>query len=406
MNCIGINQAAQKENNLSLVLRLIRKNKGCSRIWLSQETGLTSASIGKLVGQLIDWGVVSEKEGYGSEVGRKPIRLEVNCGQFRSAAVRINRDVAKLAVYDFGGRIICADSCNLAECTSPKESLRLISNRLNELSAGLDIQPMCIGVAIPGPFNYITGQVSASSEFPEWTSVDIKSEIEAICPLPVFVEHDGKCGALAEIRYGNYPEDSNLLFITADKGVGGGLIINGNIYHGKLGYSGEIGHTSINMFGPKCSCGNRGCLELYGSTSAMRKMYIAQKYDVLNVPEHEETVEEILAFVRSGDPLACGVYKKTVSYLAFGAVGIINSFNPGYVVFADRLTYGGELFIETVMDTLRQYLMPEQMESMEVRTSSFPAEDPTLLGASVMAFDNMLNTPSLYFKSSRQSTGG
>lgn len=270
----------------------------------------------------------------------------------------------------------------------------------SQLLSHTDVPVRCIGVAVPGPFNYKESRIHMMSGFPGWEKIDIRKRLEKAFSLPVFVDQDANCGALAELWFGGEHQPSSMLFITADRGIGAGLIMNSKIYRGRTGFAGEIGHTSIDILGPRCECGNRGCLELYGSSSALKNAYYQDLYfpsdpDSLSV---RPNTGMILERVRAGEPNACRAYTKAVSYLAFGVVGVINTLDPAAVVFSDRMVHGGPLFLETVMRTFKQYLMPEIFEHLQVKVCSLDG-DPMLLGASVLAYDHMLRIPSEFFNS-------
>ena len=180
---------------------------------------------------------------------------------------------------------------------------------------------------------------------------------------PVFLEHDANCGAMAELWYGAHRRDENLLYVVCDRGVGAGLIVGGDIYHGANGYSGEIGHASINFAGPLCECGNRGCLELYASSEALKEAYARSR---LIEGGAAAGSDEILDLVRKGDRAAVNAYRQVASHLAFGVIGLINTLNPNCVVFADRMVEVGGVFLDTVRNVLSRHLMPEIYESLNL----------------------------------------
>lgn len=395
----SINQSFQKENNIAVVLRALHADAGCTRVKLAEMTGLTQASITKIITQLIEWGAVSELESVGTGVGRKATLLHLNSENYRVAAVRINRNYINVAIYDMDGRLY-----DMARCeTNSQEGARRSVERMIQLLRGLlsraDVPVLSIGVAVPGPYNYNAGRISLMSGFPGWNEIDIKGELEKAFSLPTFVDQDANCGALAEMWYSDPEEDCDILFIAADRGIGAGLILDSSVYRGRDGFAGEIGHASINMFGPRCECGNRGCLELYGSSIALENAYRQEVFDPMNPSSllTDVSTRGILALVRAGDPAARRAYSKTVAYLCFGVVGIINALNPDTVVFADKIVNGGDLFLEVANQTFKQYLMPEYYDRLHIKVCSLDG-DPMLLGASVLAYDHMLLTPSTYFQ--------
>lgn len=395
----SINQNVQKENNISVVLRALRFDTECTRIRLAKATGLTQPSITKIIAQLMEWGTVSELESVGNGIGRKATRLHLNAERYRVAAVRINRTYINAAVYDMKGRLCDMASCKTSSEAGAHSSMRQLINMLSGLLARAPVPVLSIGVAVPGPYHFFAGRISLMSGFPGWNEIDIRAELETAFGLPVFVDQDANCGALAEMWYSGSEGNSDMLFICADRGIGAGLILDSSVYRGRDGFAGEFGHASINIFGPRCECGNRGCLELYGSTVALENIYRQEAFDPLDSDflAADTSAGEIMALVREGDAVARRAYSKTVAYLCFGVVSMINTFNPATVVFADKIIEGGNLFLQVADQTFRQYLMPEIYNGLNIRVCALEG-DPMLLGASVLAYDQMLRTPSAYFR--------
>lgn len=395
----GVNQVVQKENNLSLILHYLIRNRSCTRVWLSQETGLTQAAVGKHISQLMEWGMVTESEGVATGNGRRPLKLELNGQKYRSIAIRINRDYITCAIYDMLGKQYVHKYISISPEEGAAAALSKMLIVVGELIERSDIKPICIGVAVAGPYNRRTGRIVLMSGFPGWEDIDIKYELENAFSIQTFVEHDANCGALAENWFGNYPPGSNIIFIAADKGIGAGMVINGKIYQGRDGFAGEFGHSSINVFGPRCECGNNGCLELYGTINVMLRSYTQQVCGPMGsgIDPAMITDDYFINMVKSGEPTAVEIYRNTVSYLGFGVVGLINTMSPDAVIFSDKIIFAKELFLDTIKTTLKRYLMRDIYNGLEIRTS-LPEIDSILLGASVIAFDNLLQNPSASFK--------
>ncbi|MEG0640376.1 MAG: ROK family protein [Clostridia bacterium] len=399
----GINQASQKESNLSLVIRAIHGDPQCSRVRLSEQTGLKQATITKIINQLLNWGLVSEVE-YCDEgacsVGRKPIRLTLNSENYLLMAVRINRDYLRVAIYDIMCNLCDFREVRIDVLEGVDVSMNQLKRMMHQAAQSVSKPIMGIGVALPGPFDSRHNRITLMSGFPGWEKIDIKQTFEDEFHIPVFLDHDARCGALAELWHGEHRFTGNLLYICCDRGVGAGLIVNGEIYRGSTGFAGEIGHTSINLYGPICECGNHGCLELYCSTGALEQEYRSATFDILN-PANEQfglaTAQEILQLVRQGDSVAQKVYQKVTSYLAFGVVNVVNTLSPDVVIFADKMIEGGELFIQTVRATMKKFLLPAVYDHLIIDVATLGCKDPMLLGASVLVFEALLNQPSISF---------
>ena len=166
------------------------------------------------------------------------------------------------------------------------------------------------------------------------------------------------------------------------------------------GFAGEIGHISVNMYGPMCECGNRGCLELYCSTVVLENEYKREAADSDSFDgDFEIGADEILERVRYGsDAIAIKVYKRMVRNLAMGIVSIINTISPELLVFSDRLVEDGdkELFLSTMKASLEKHLLKEIYSKLIVSTSTVSG-DPVMLGASALAIDRIFKEPTLYF---------
>ena len=398
MTTNGLNQQGQKERNLSIIINRILREKGCTRAGLAREIGLTPAAVGKLTSELISWGMVEETESNTSGRGRNPIQLRIN-EEYQAIAIRINIGYVKFAVYNMGGQNLYYNNIITPNKLSPTETLNLINSEIEDIIFNKHFCPICIGVAVIGPFNCNTGTIAEISGLSGWGKINIKEELSRHFNIPVFVEHDANCGAMAELMYGDYPLNCNMLFVASDRGTGAGIIINGAIYRGFLGYAGEIGHASINVFGEKCECGNNGCMEIYGSVLALQKAYRRRLFNPLKgVPkESDYSIDHILRLVNNGDPIAQQEYINAVSYMTFGVASIIHILNPEYVVFADSITKGGSLFLETVNTTLQKYLEDELYNNTKIKVCALEG-DPMLAGAAVNAFEHLMRTPTAFFK--------
>jgi len=186
-----------------------------------------------------------------------------------------------------------------------------------------------VGVGIAGDVDSERGILRFSPNLQKWRNVNIKKFIERNTKIPTCVENDANCAA-----YGSYVIDGrrkykNFVTITLGTGVGGGIIIDGEIYRGSTGTAGEIGHITINPSGPRCGCGNRGCLEAYIGTHGIKN--IAKQ---LGFKADKVTPATIAAAAQKGDRTALSVYKKVSEYLAVGVGSIINILNPDMISFA------------------------------------------------------------------------
>ncbi len=398
----NINLSTLKEANFSLVIRAIRANYPCSRISLCKKTDLQQATMTKIVGQLISWGLVTETEAIESNLGRKPIGLMINSDKYPVCVVRLQRSLVEVALGYMDGRLSDFSGYKINMSSNAHLVIDQIKKMISNLIASASIKPIAISVALPGPFDIHKERITLMSGFPGWHEINIRAELEKDFSIPIFLEHDANCGVLAEQWFGNHEDDNNMLYIAAAEGVGAGILLDGGISRGMQGFAGELGHMSINMYGSRCECGNRGCLELYTTTRALEEEYKRKQFEINdgeNIQSDELFLpaEEILNRVRNGsDRAADEAYKHIVSILGFGIVSAINCLNPKVVIFADTLTDGGEIFLKHIDNVLKKHLIDDVYTTINVSVSSLQKQ-AILLGAGAIAFDQLLEKPSEFF---------
>jgi len=395
----GSNIITVRENNLSVVIRLIYKAKVCSRAELAKATGLKQATITNIINDLISWGLVFETGYIPGAANRRSVGIAINNAHYKTIGLRLNRDYVSAGLFDITGNMLERREYKFNPHSGPEEVVRQMQKFIKEFNAHHEADVLGVGVAIPGPFVVKHGKIALMSGFPGWENVDIKAELGEHTPAPVFLEHDANCGVLAEMWYGDISEFKDVIYIASDIGVGAGILVSKRLYTGGMGMAGEIGHMTIDYGGPLCECGNRGCLELYCSTHALLQEYKKELLHSLHETDHQEesTVEQILKAVASGDKTARNAFARVAQYLGIGLVSVINSFNPELIILSDKIAIAGEYLLQIVDDVLRERLLKPAYENTTVRLGSF-VEDGMLYGASALVLENLLQQPTVYFK--------
>ena len=196
-----------------------------------------------------------------------------------------------------------------------------------------------LGIGAPGPLDAATGLVYFAPNL-NWHNVQLKDLLEAALGLPVLVDNDANLAALGEQVYGAGRGTRDMVYITVSTGVGGGLILDGQIYHGTGGAAGEVGHITVDPHGPVCSCGNQGCLEAVASGTAMAR--VARELvagggglgilDAAGGDPGEITAITVAAAADAGDPEAKAILAEAGRFLGIGVASVINLLNPELVV--------------------------------------------------------------------------
>jgi glucokinase len=219
-----------------------------------------------------------------------------------------------------------------------------------------------IGVAAPGPLDYRTGLI-IDVPMMGWKNFPLGDCLRKEFGVPVYVENDGNLGALAEANVGVAKGENVVLYQTISTGCGGGIVIGGEIYHGRNGFAGEFGHVSINFSGPKCGCGGSGCFELYASGSAVNgRMKRDMKNGIKSMAF--ESIEYNLKKVNGkilslaagkGDPYAISLLQQEGYYIGVGLANLMNLFDPDVIVLAGGMVKAEKYFWYTMMNEIRRH---------------------------------------------------
>ncbi len=325
-----------KRMNTALILNLIRERGTISRIDLAKETGLTAATVTNLTAELIENKLVEEFNTGASTGGRKPILLKINSGEFCIASASISPDKVEFAVSDFCAKIIFYKHHKIDKTSTPERCVEFIIKSLEKFSKENPTRVIGIGVGIHGIVDSVEG-VSVYAPNLNWRNVNIKDLIAEHTDIPVFVDNDVRLMALAEMWFGTSKNADNFVFLYVGRGVGSAIVINKTLLRGSGDAAGEIGHTVIDIDGPKCECGKRGCLQAFTNEAAMLS-YLGDNLDKTSILNENSTCDDIVdAYLNNSDEAARIVLDKEIKYLSLGISNIINVFNPSLVVLSSEI---------------------------------------------------------------------
>jgi glucokinase len=215
-----------------------------------------------------------------------------------------------------------------------------------------------VGFGIPGILDLPAGRVRRSPNLPGWEGFDLHAALSQSLEVPVAIENDANAAALGEAWLGAGRGMQHFLMLTLGTGVGGGVIIEGKIFHGACGYAGEPGHTVVDPEGPPCSCGSRGCLEQFASGTAIARL-AAPHYG-------NTTAHDVALAARRGEPPAIEVYRRVGQSLGIAGASFANLLNPQGLVIGGAVAHAFDLFIEAMQTTLRQRAFVEVYDSLRI----------------------------------------
>jgi glucokinase len=251
----------------------------------------------------------------------------------------------KAGLVDEFGNILVTRKMKVAEEGDSESVAWTLVQLTQDLAAAGNIpldQIASVGVGVPGVVEVYSGSILYTCNLP-LRNIPLRKQFHHYLGLPLYVENDANCAALAEYHIGAGRASKRFVTVTLGTGIGGGIIHNGKIYHGSNGMAGEVGHMAIMYGGEKCNCGRRGCWERYASATALKRMTqhaLDEHPDstlAAVVTENEGKVSGQSAFIaaRQGDPVGQAVCDAYIQYLGMGIVNLINIFQP------DTLAIGG-----------------------------------------------------------------
>ncbi|NOY53645.1 MAG: ROK family glucokinase [Deltaproteobacteria bacterium] len=219
---------------------------------------------------------------------------------------------------------------------------------------------VAIGVGVPGVILARRGIIVSSPNLPDWLNVPLKEMIRKEFALPVVVENDANAAAFGEKWVGVGKGANSLICLTLGTGVGGGIILDGKVWHGEDGMAAEVGHTTVNPDGPQCKCGNTGCLEVYASATGIvsevrRRMKREGSLLKKSFQGREDffRAEDVFRAAKKGDRVSLKVIEQMGRYLGIGIANLVNLFNPDMVVLSGGVTAAWKDFIEIVNEEVR-----------------------------------------------------
>jgi glucokinase len=253
-------------------------------------------------------------------------------------------------------------------------------------------QVTAVGVAAPGPIDARAGVVTAPPNLPGWNCVPLGRLIQDELGLPAALENDAGAAALAEHRFGAGRGTQHMIYVTASTGIGGGFILDGELYSGATGAAGEIGHMTIAPQGPYCGCGNRGCLEALASGTAIAqeaRQRVARGVPTLIADLAEGDPDRISAKLvaeaaEAGDVEAQEILDTAMDYLGLGMANLVNLLNPELIVIGGGLSKMGDRLFQPVRRAIDRRAFRAPAQAVRVVPAEL-GDDAGVLGAAVVA---------------------
>jgi len=366
-----------KQNNMKIVLGFVREKGPVSRASIAKVTGLTRATVSSLVNELIEKGLVEEIGEGKSSGGRKPILLKLKSNSYLAIGIDLSDDKT------IGGYL-----CNLeAEIVATAEHKyensfdSILSAIQSIVSSLLKAAPekskvAGIGIGAAGIINPSKNEVLFSTNF-DILGTGLVKQLNEKFRLPVYIENESNAAAWAEKEYGNGKGFRNILYLSKGKGIGSGIIIDGNIYYGGFYGAGEIGHIMIDPNGTRCRCGAIGCLETFIGQEKILGQINEKTGEELNI-------NEVIRRYSCGDHDVKEVVDREASYIGKALAISSNLLNVDVIILGGYIIQYGGNFLSLVEEAFREHIISYYRDRISIKYSKLGRDAVGIGGASLV----------------------
>lgn len=353
-----------KNQNANLVLRTIYHSPKISRADIARITTLTRPTVSSIVSDLIDRQLVTEV-GFGPSIGGKPpLMLEINQDNWRILCLDIGSQ-------EFRGALINLRGAVLERITVPSQdhvgdsALNLVYQLIDKLSIGTMDRLLGIAIGTPGLIDTQAGVIREAVNL-NWHDLPLQNLLSERYAVPIYLANDSQAAALAEYTFGGNRNSSHLMLIRMGRGIGAGIILNGELFHGDGAGAGEIGHVVLDS-------SNSGLtLEDHASTRAILR-------EARRISGKELTWDEMIDRIRSGDEALGQIVDQAGRALGITLAHLISALNINNIILSGRVEQFGDRFRRTVYETAQQRILPQLFEHTSLSYSGL-GTDIVLLG--------------------------
>jgi predicted NBD/HSP70 family sugar kinase len=340
---IRATRSTPREINRQIVLNLVREHQPISRADLARRMRIGRGMVTSIVSELLTEGAIYEGATIDAPRGRRPKMLHVRTHDRLVVAIDVRFSRTYLMLSDFGGTQIALET--FETIVDPAALVRELARRIERLLRAHRAAGDCkgIGLVVPGMVDQRTGRVLNAPQL-GWRDVDVRDALAKATRLPVQIENAPIACALATMWLGQRGGDppGDFVYVTVSDGVGAGVVVNGEVVRGHSHTAGEFGHVPLDLDGPLCLCGARGCLEAYTSDLATLSRYLGHELSATTTREllHATglTTRDLIARARAGDERAAAAIDETARYLGAGLAVIVNALNPSQIIVGGEIT--------------------------------------------------------------------
>jgi predicted NBD/HSP70 family sugar kinase len=382
--------------NTRIALNLVREHQPLSRADLARRMDLNRGTVTALVRELLEAGSIIEGGPVASARGRKPKMLYVRTRDRLAVGVDLRFSRIFLALSDFAGNQL--DLQSFETIFDPAMLIAELASRIEKFvtryGGGGDIEG--IGVVVPGMLDQDTGRILNAPQL-GWHNVDFQQLLAEATGLPVFIETSAAACAIGQMWLGGKEAggSNNFVYVTVSDGIGVAAVVDGQLLRGATNTATEFGHVPLELEGPRCLCGGRGCWEAYTSNLATITRYLEVEItpqkgrDLLR--RIDITVPELIDRARAGDEQARSAIEQTGHYLGIGLAIIVNTINPARVVLSGEITGAWDIIEPQIQRMVRERALTTRGGATPIIPELVPY--PRLRGAAALVAAPMFAAP-------------
>ncbi len=416
----GADLRLMRELNRRLILNCVREHGPIARVAVARQTGLSRTTVSSIMDALLKDGLVREGNPQSATPsgGRRAILVHFNASAGYILGVDMGRSHLTIMLSDLAANVVARRSGPFDVDRGPDACLPWL---IGELRAFLDerhilwSQVVGVGMGMPGPMDSSLQRPVAPPRMPGWDGVDVRGILMHELGVPVYLDNDANLGALGESRYGAGVGIADLAYLKIGTGIGGGLVMDGQIYRGSRGSAGEIGHVTVDEDGPLCDCGSRGCLEAVASggaivDDALRTGALLSVAPTARSGPSEASARlapDVAVVVRAaldGDPASRAALGRAGERIGVVLAGLVNLINPSAILIGGSLARAEDL----LLDPIRRVVAARSFSvaSAHTRISVGALADSAIaLGGIAMVIDAAFGVSATYAAPSRARDG-
>lgn len=358
------NRTLIKAMNRSLVLNTIRREGPLSRTRLTELSGLSVGTVSQITNDLIakNWILEGGEGDYTG--GRRQVMLKLNPSAGIIVGLKLMENRVVGAVTDLESRVLYYSERDIDAQSEPRAITRTLADIIEGMIAAAKVRRsrvIGVGIGLAGAVNADEGIVHLSPFF-GWRDVPLAQMVEDRLNLPVYIDNDVNTLTAAEQLFGPGQHQANFVVVTVGRGIGMGMVIDHQVYQGQQGGAGELGHVTLEVGGPLCDCGKRGCLEALASDPAVIQ-YVRERSNHTTLPK---TLEDVVTAAARGDVIAREALNRSGQYLGVGLATVVNMLCPSLLIISGEGVIAGDYRLTPMFEALREHTFNGLLDGVEI----------------------------------------